>query len=196
MHDAVDQEVRSDLKRFDRLISTLFATNATYHNEKERMSHNIILLEMALLGAIITAHSWLSLSKLYYQTLSLIMFGAACILIHMNLRWQLRNRRSAAIHVAAIQNAMIKWVNAPPSPNEMTPQTQPSERPLLVLTWLDFFLPVECGLKVDSDASLPEGIVREIRKQTKTPLTGEWLVSVTSIFLLGTALIIFVLPSP
>ena len=183
--------------RFDRLITTLYATNAAYHNEKERMAHNIILLEMALLGAVITSHGWLSLSNFQYNRMAImIAFGATCFLVHMHLRWQLRNRRSAAILVAAIQNAMVRWVSTSPTLEEMAPpQLQRIRPPLLILIVPDFLFPLKPGLKVNSDASLPDGILQEILKQKKTPLHGEWLVSITSVVMLVAALWIFALPS-
>ena len=121
MDEEQNQELQRARVRFDHLTATLYAAMTAYHNEKERMAHNIILLEMALLGAVITAHRWLFLSNFHYSQVTIIIAIAACLLVHMHLRWQLRNRRLAAIQVAAIQNAMVKCVNTQPTLEEMAP---------------------------------------------------------------------------
>jgi hypothetical protein len=207
MHNEPDQELSNAQDRFDRFLQGLYSMNSTYHNEKEKMAHNIILLEMALLGAVITSHRRFSLSAVqdHYH----IFRGAFILawLVHILVRWQLRNRRSVAILVAAIQNAMLKWIEVRPTREEMTaPQLLCVKHLHMVRDWilivldrvlaafdlLIFPFPWRTRLKVKvcSDAVLPKSILDEIRTEN-APLSAECLVTIMSMGLLLAALWVF-----
>ena len=84
--------------RFEKTLLAFYSQTWTYHNEKEKMAHNFIVLEGALLAAAIASKNWFPSSfSNYSHQIFLLLLLPLCALLHAMVRWQLRARREAAI---------------------------------------------------------------------------------------------------
>jgi hypothetical protein len=90
------------------VLLALLALQSSYHNHKETMAYSIFGLEGAFFIGLFVLGNWPpDLIKVPTQLLSLL-FVLVWILFHLALRFQLRNRRLAAIQVAACLDALMQ----------------------------------------------------------------------------------------
>jgi hypothetical protein len=183
--------------RFEATLLAFYSKTWTYHNEKEKMAHNFIVLDGALLAAAIASKSWFPSSQIEYAYHWFFLL-LICALLHVMVRWQLRARREAAIHTAAIQSLLFRIVTEPPTAEEMSTKElfQPGTRySALINTVFDFIVPIQSGNVSSTDAILPKCLHVEIEKQKTNALEPEWLTTVMSLILLSTLFCVLVFPS-
>ena len=81
----------------------------SYHSHKENSAYAAFLLEASLFSALITTDVYASFLEKFPNAslcfLAVILFLWA--LIHVFMRWQLRNRRIAAIQVSTLLRALL-----------------------------------------------------------------------------------------
>lgn len=81
----------------------------TYHSQKENAANAVFLLETGLFGAFIGSTSKTQITEIVstfgWGFAILVMF--VWCLLHVFMRWQLRNRRIAALQVATLVNALL-----------------------------------------------------------------------------------------
>jgi len=127
------------------------------------------------------------------------------ILPHLLLRWQLRNRRFAALDTAAILTALSKWITNPPPLSGMavTPQknvhlsrkVHPCKDRCYIL--LDYIFPFPHCSPPPPEGGLPKCLSKIIQNHCRNPqrnthaLVGEWLVTAGSIAILLTTIFLF-----
>jgi hypothetical protein len=181
--------------RFERALIALYAQISTYHGEKEKIAYSIIVLEIALLSAAISAHSWILSTVSTRQWLIFFVFAVTvCSLLHYLVRWQLRNRRAAAIQVAAIQTTMLESIGNPLKPEDMRVQmreerARPSSGVLqTVCAFLDWVLPCTRGFKPGSEGALPKHVLQKMEQHRTKAVSSEWIVSAASLVLLSALL--------
>ena len=178
--------------RFEKALLAFYLKTWTYHNEKEKMAHNFIVLEGALLAAGIASKNWFtpSLANYSHQILFLLLLPL-CALLHMMVRWQLRARREAAICTAAIQSLMFRFVTEPPTFEEMISK-EPFKNDTntrdatLINTLIDFIIPFPSGTNSSSETRIPICLQDAIRKHQQTKaFEPEWMATIASLILLS-----------
>ena len=98
-----------------------------YHHHKEQMAYIGFLVQTAFFTAIMT-FNWNSSSPETTNVCPELILALAVpfwVLIHVFLRWQLRLRRYAALHIATLTNALLK--NLKGSVVEITGNVPPQE---------------------------------------------------------------------
>jgi hypothetical protein len=177
---------------------------STYHNHKEQVALSIFGLEGAFFIGLFLLGTWPpEVTKMGRTSLAAI-FVVVWALFHTALRYQLRNRRLAAIMCAAYVDALVQTDDILYEPTSHS--TRP---PTMLANTLDtFLLPVRGALRA-SDVDLPsvaEGTVirpatlnsyqYHLAKHkndsavswTKYALPIEWITTAGSGLLLGIAL--------
>jgi hypothetical protein len=163
----------------EKYISIVLNDLSVYHNHKETMAHAAFLLQVALFGAIMSIDKWppswvpiISLPGNYYlpsMTVAFLGFFLVWLIIHIFIRWQLRKRRWAAIQFAGIMRVIRKWINDPPTAEDLKPY-KGEKTTLSNFDLLDFLI-ILPKAKIASDLDLNgelSGIVEGIKEQSKT----------------------------
>jgi len=162
--------------------------NHTYHDHKENMAHAIFLVNVAFVGALLGTGgrpSWLPKELTPPWVVGSLCVGA-WLLIHRYLRWQLRNRRIAAIKVAAFSNVLRDWIATPPTLVELRPVKKlrpvPGQLKLFLDNWV---VPVDTGIGIGDDdvKTYPKCVVGALDKQATGAVKAECMVSLGSIIL-------------
>ena len=165
------EKIRND--RLEKYTYLLLSDASTYHNHKETMAHAAFLVEVALFGAIMTMNkwppAWIPSSYVSARILAFIGFFIIWIIIHVFIRWQLRNRRWAAIQCAGIIRAIRKWINEPPKNEDFKPYKSSSGKLSNKLDFLDFIITWPKAKIIDDvgNDGEPSGIVECILEQEK-----------------------------
>lgn len=90
------------------ILQSLLGMHAQYHNHKEQMAFSIFGLEGAFFIGIFLFSQWPEyITKVSTENL-VALFVVVWMLFHLALRFQLRNRRLAAIFVAAYYDALTQ----------------------------------------------------------------------------------------
>ena len=183
----------------EKYTDTLLSDTSVYHNHKETMAHAAFLVEVALFGAIMTMDKWpptwvpdIPLPLDYYlpsRTVVFMGFSLVWITIHIFIRWQLRNRRWAAIQFAGMLRAIRKWVNEPPTEEDLKPYKGEIPQKLNIFDYLDFII-ILPKANIISDVNLNgelSGIVNGIKEQEEI---GTGAVLAESILTYGSIVIL------
>jgi len=103
----------------DEIISEYLKTKLTiweaYHNHKENMSNAGFLIQISLFGSIVAEGLWppswvkeiTDLPELY----TFIMYFTLWFLVHYYTRWQLINKRVAAMYFSGFDSAYLYFIN-------------------------------------------------------------------------------------
>lgn len=96
-----------DEKQSEGSIASVLLTHyANYHNHKETMAYSIFALEGAFFLGLLLLGNWPPSIERMDQDLLAAIFVITWVLFHFALRFQLRNRKLAAIKVAACIEAL------------------------------------------------------------------------------------------
>jgi len=167
-------------KRTTSFLELLLAQYETYHNHKENMAHAGFLLQLGALVAAITANEipppWMN-SLLCPKMLTTAALVATWFMTNLFIRWQLRNRRFAALLFAAILATLRDWAVNEPSDEELQPEKSnkpSSEKPCWsnlvlsrILVLIDYLLPLPSTM-LHSDVPLlkyPKGLNNRFKEQ-------------------------------
>lgn len=113
-----------------QILVGLLSTINGYHNHKEDMAYSGFAVYIGLMGAILVSSTWPPklVSAPVLDTgiaiLGLVLIFIFCFLF---IRWQLENRRIAAIRSTGIQNLLFKWAACPPTDNDLLPASEPEK---------------------------------------------------------------------
>jgi len=195
----VSDESESRIKRVAAFLESRMSQMHSYHDHKETMAHAAALVVLGYVGAIISIQTWppewVPTVRVSRDTVAMVGAMAVWLLIHVYLRWQLRNRRVAALYVACLLKVLRRWALNPPSQDDLKPYgAVVSERPS-VHTWIDFLVPWPSA-RVPSDEGLegyPMAMVQEYLSTKTGAVFAECLVSYGSI-LLGLILLVRMWP--
>lgn len=191
----MDTHTDSRIERHTKLLELLLAQSETYHNHKETMAHAGALLQIALVGGMVSVDhwppSWVPEVHDSARVIIAVAFVALWLLIHVFVRWQLRNRRAAALTNAAFLRTLRKWATTPRTDDDLMPyQVKSSQKPRVRIFLDEYFIPLPSAtLHYDVDkAGYPSCMVREWIDQEGNLGTGavraEWLLWIGSILIL------------
>lgn len=146
----------------------------TYHNHKENMSNAGFLVQLSLFGAIISEGlwppKWVSSVTNLPELGTFMVYFMLWFLIHYYTRWQLINKRIAALYFAGYDKAFLYYSTHHLEKSDITICTTETHS---VNKWRDFIskiLYIPGGFtRMDASVSnLPEFIAREVRAMFKT----------------------------
>ena len=161
----------------------------SYHDHKENLAHAAILVMGGMVGSILLTAPWPPKWITYTcpKLLAFIVFSFLWFLIHLYMRWQLRQRRSAAIMFSAATRKLTAWIEQPPAPDELKPSTkQPPGCFNMFLFYLDHLIVCRKGILIEHIAGLyPNCLVVSYERERKEmhQIPSEWLLTLASFFL-------------
>ena len=143
----------------------------SYHNHKENMSNAGFLVQLSLFGAVIVEALWppkwvSSVTELAHLATFLTYF-MLWFLIHYYMRWQLVNKRVAAIYVASFDRAYLNYSLNQLSNDELRISDYESHRTSKLKEFLSKLIYLPNGFqKMDaSTKGLPEFIAKEVKER-------------------------------
>ena len=160
--------------RYSNYLNLKLELWETYHNHKENMSNAGFLVQLSLFGAIISGGLWPP--KWVGNVISLPELGTFSVyfmlwfLVHYYTRWQLINKRIAAMYYAGYDKSFLYLTTNNLNEEDLAICNSDSHE---ASPWRDFiskilYIP---GGFVKMDASvkgLPEFIAREVRSKFKS----------------------------
>lgn len=189
-------------QKFDRAQQFLqhsLPETSKYNTHKENMAHAGFLLEVALLGSIMSIEEWpptWMLENLFGfsdWTVAFIIVSLIWLGMHLFIRWQLRKRRWADLYFDCLNRTSINWINKPPTSEELSPYVSSKEQGSTSLkikiffgNFLDF-LSIWSPAKIFSDDDIdnyPTVIAENLKKQEgKKVIKAELIVTLSSWFI-------------
>ena len=116
--------------RAERFLTDLLGAHRSYHHHKENMAYAGVVAYLLAFGAALTAKTWPPLSWLddpfWQRWITIATSTIAWLVVLAYLRWQLGLRYWAAVHVAATQGLLAKWITKPPRDEDLVPWVPPS----------------------------------------------------------------------
>ena len=205
------------IARSFRLCELKLTQINAYHNHKKTMANAGIIAQLTVAAGIISAEQYPPDSMLPFQigclcvspqVLSFVAIIAVWALIHVFIRWQLRNRRFAAIFCAALEETLRKWAGSDPDPTDLDPydptdpdpydptDPDPYRSPKFenqLAGFVDRYLLPCSSATLHSDVSRkgwPSALGKELLymeryySTNREPNEGEWLLSLGSVLAL------------
>jgi hypothetical protein len=148
------------------LIKVIRSHYAEYHNHKETMAYSIFALEGAFFIGLFLLSTWPPSVQKMDRSLLALIFAITWMLFHSALRFQLRNRRLAAIFVAGSIDALTK--SAEVSPADATHFAAPESNFLVIVDTYLFPVP---GVVRNADISIGSPAPTEVATQPISPNT-------------------------
>jgi len=198
-------EYRDKIDRSFRLLELLLDQTNVYHHHKETMANAGMITQLTILAGLFSVAEWPpewvpSIQTTYFclsaRGLSQTAFVAVWLLVNVFMRWQLRNRRWAAIFCAAIEETLRKWARSNPESEELDAYGEEAPKEKFLPTFIDKHLFPYRSATLHSDVSRkgwPNGLVSEWIKQEEAtlqePLSAELLLSVGSVLTLVLGLV-------
>jgi hypothetical protein len=200
------QDFTSRSEEIKGFLTLILSQQNSYHDHKEKMAHAGILVMLALTTAVIGQKDWppgwvpdIHIGTCFFACKRLVTyFGLLLfwVFIHAYVRWQLRNRRSAAIYVCTLNKLLRDWAYKIPSNVELKPyENEKDLNPLnikfpknsklsefidrYILPLKEIIVPTDEGMK-----GYPAILVAKIIEARTGATTGELRVSLASIFML------------
>ena len=211
MSDPANERTPPDIdgrvRRAEKLVDHLIAEMEIYHAHKENMAHAGLLVMLAVLGGILGLPKWPAdwIPSLSFfvpsRWTAFLGFFVLWGLLHVFIRWQLRNRRAAAITQAGAIRALVEWIDRAPISDDLsryvpeaTSVASPSPGTTYWVTWLDWVIPFpRPTLHPDvGKEDYPKWLGEALRQQEKGgtgAIMGEWLVTLGSFFVLVVAVV-------
>jgi len=177
-------------ERIVDFLETRLSQMHSYHDHKEKMAqaHAALLVQLALVAAVVGIDqwppSWVPGTDIVARMSSLAAATLVWLLIHIYIRWQLRNRRVAALYVTALLSTLRRWAHEPPTEEDLRPYL-PKEKSSSQVVFLDYLIPRKWA-PVPTDEGLagyPKAMVDEYLGSRTGALTGESLVTYGSLAL-------------
>lgn len=164
-----------------------------YHHHKENMANAGFIVQLSLFGAVVSPKvwppAWVEASIVAPATSTWVVYLALWMVLHVYLRWQLQNKRIAAIFIAGIQEALLDWLNDAPSAEDLNPYGRDLPRSRGWRKLLSHFFVVP-GHQVEGDLGLhnyPGFAAARVSKKSREgtgAITHEHLVTYSSWLLL------------
>ncbi len=189
----VEEEQRS--KRVTDFLVLCMSRMHSYHDHKETMAHAAMLVTLALAAAVLSTTpwppQWVPAFPIPSKAVAFVGVAALWLFIHIYMRWQLRNRRVAAVYVAALLKVLRAWATSPPTADQLKPWDQSPTPVARIHVVLDFLIPWK-GSNVTTDEGIkgyPTALVKELLRATTGATKGEAIVTYGSL-LLGLLLVV------
>lgn len=169
------------------LIGQLLSYNVNYHNHKEIMAHAAVVLQIGLFVWIMSKDG----SELIEKGCVLILFILIWLLIHLYMRWELRNRRWAAMQIDGIRRTLGRWNIQDIELEELQPYQEDPKYPHWFCRLCDLLIPCFRGTLPHDHAALdhPRGLVTNLEIARNDLSAGfrsvslrvaEWIVTAAS----------------
>jgi hypothetical protein len=177
------------INRVKQLLELRMSQMQSYHNHKETMAHAALLVALAVSGAIISTSpwppSWVPSLSISNKVVAFLIVTLIWLLIHVYMRWQLRNRRVAAQYVACLLKVLRDWANTPPSEEDLKPYTDTMTGGSKFISFVDFFVPLKSTTipLVEGLQGYPAAMIAEYFRTSSGAFGAERLVSYGSVFL-------------
>ena len=162
--------MKEKAERVTEFLTLCMGQMHSYHDHKERMAHAAVLVQLALVGAVLSTTHWppqwvSAISIPSWVSWAVASLGVAALwwLTHIYMRWQLKNRRVAAIYVAVFLKVLRAWAASPPNDEELNVCKELTPHQKKVLS------------KVTPDEGIkgyPNAFVDELVEQVTLPSTG------------------------
>ena len=193
------------IERGFRLLELMLDQTNVYHNHKETMANAGIVAQLTVAAGVISMAKppaeyilpiQVGIAYVSPKVIAILSFGAIWLLTNVFIRWQMRNRRWAAIFGAALEETVRKWAVSDPTPADLHPFTEPSPHHRNKFRYfVDMFLFPVRSATLYSDVSrggwpnaLGEEWLRKAKDYPNEPIHGEWLLSLGSILALAVGL--------
>ena len=177
------------IKRITDFLELRLSQMHSYHNHKETMAHAAILVALAFVGAVLSSSTWPPqwIPPLQVSSRGVAAVGVTMVwlVIHVYMRWQMRNRRVAALYVACLLKVLRRWADTPPSEEDLKPYQDTIPPTHKIHFYVDLLIPWKWA-RVPSDEGMqgyPTAMVTEYLKTDTGALFAENLVSYGSIML-------------
>ena len=165
----------------------------TYHNHKESMANAGFLVQLSLFGSIIAEAlwppKWVSKVIVLPELCTFIVYFLLWFLIHYYMRWQLINKRVAAMYFAGFDQALLYLYMNALNEDDVKMCSDKSHQQSHMKDFISkiFYIP---GGFIKMDATLyglPNFVAREIKAKFKSGSgaeTLEFLITYASILLM------------
>lgn len=167
----------------------------SYHDHKETMAHAALLVSLGLVGAVLGTKDWppdwVPSVSLWEKAVASIGVLTVWFLIHYYMRWELRNRRIAAMYVESFLKVLRNWEISPPE--NLVVYVKEKDQPTGVRFHraIDHFIPWKRSNVIPDDGleGYPVDFVNELKQSRSGCFKGEAIVSYGSL-LLGLLLLV------
>ena len=165
-----------------------------YHNHKENMANAGILVQISLFGAVVTESiwppNWVAHNFSTPEAWTFLAYFMLWGLVHIHIRWQLKNKRAAANWVKGLDNAIRKLLFEKPDARALALDIKsPPRTPRWLRDLIIGLFPVSHYFHMDAGtAGLPKFVANEVESAFKSGSGGdtlEALINITSYALLG-----------
>lgn len=166
----------------------------TYHNHKENMSNAGFLVQLGLFSSIITGGlwppKWVTDVIILPELATFLVYFILWFLIHYYTRWQLINKRIAALYFSGFENAFLYFSMNELSDDEKYPNNDEAHKENKIKNLINKIIYIPGAFqKMDATTkNLPMFIAREINNQFKKGTGGsslEILITFSSFVLLA-----------
>jgi hypothetical protein len=197
-------ELKDRIARSFRLLEIMLDQINSYHNHKETMANAGMIVQLGVTAGILSGIPWLPTWLKSMQIcacispkfLTIAAYCAIWGLINVFIRWQLRNRRWAALFSSAVVEVLRRWANSDPTPTDLDPYRERSPLPeKRFADFIDTYIAPNRSAGLYSDVSRegwPNALGEEWRKKAqaymKEPIPAEWLLSLGSLLCLSVGL--------
>ena len=117
-------------ERAERFLTDLLSAHRAYHQHKENMAYAGAALYVLAFGAALTGETWPPawwLDDPFWRRWGTVAaITTAWFVVLLYLRWQLGLRYWTAVHVAATQELLAKWITDLPKDEDLEPWKPPS----------------------------------------------------------------------
>lgn len=176
-------------KRMIDFLTLRMSQMQSYHDHKENMAHAAVVLSLGLAGAMVSANSWPPtwIVGLCIPGKAIALVGVVILwlFIHVYMRWQLRNRRAAAIYVASFLKVLRTWAITPPTAEDLKPWDKDPPKVNKVHFLIDFLIPWKrSNITADEEIKgYPTALVTELLRNSTGAIKGEAIVTYGSLLL-------------
>lgn len=182
-------ELEPRIKRITDFLELRLSQMHSYHNHKETMAHAAILVALAFVGAVLSSSpwppQWIPPVQVSSRGVAAVAVTIVWLVIHVNMRWQMRARRVAALYVACLLKVLRRWADTPPSEEELKPYQDTIPSTHKIHFYVDLLIPWKSA-RVPSDEGMqgyPTAMVTEYLRTDTDALFAENLVTYGSIVL-------------
>lgn len=113
-----DSEFQSRVSRATELLDHLITEHEVYHSHKETMAHSGLVVMLGLTAGLLSLEEWppvwMPCVPISAKFVANSLLLSAWLLLHIYVRWQLLNRRAAALIQAGAFRALCEWTTRSP----------------------------------------------------------------------------------
>lgn len=143
----------------------------TYHNHKENMANAGFLVQLSLFGSIISGGlwppEWVAKVTQLPEIATFVIYLTLWFLIHFYTRWQLINKRVAALYYAGVSQAFLYFVNNELTADDLVLNNDATHVQSSFKDFISKIIYIPGGFtRMDASVkSMPEFIAREIKSK-------------------------------